>query len=157
MNRDEYVKRPTAKLDWKEDILAGRDLEPGKEGGTWLAINRKGHIGLLTNIYAGKSSPGAGTGFLVINALKENDIQHLWLPDIVYDNTDQTESTKLGDWKTSIAITREGNLTRAGVEEVDEGNGAHENRGGDLPEVREKVQRREARPAGPDRGVQGGA
>ena len=36
------------------------------------------------------------------------------------DNTDQTESTKLGDWKTSIAITREGNLTRAGEEEVDE-------------------------------------
>ena len=54
MNRDEYFKRPTAKLDWDEDILAGRDLEPGKEGGTWLAINRKGHIGLLTNIYAGK-------------------------------------------------------------------------------------------------------
>ena len=55
-----------------------------------------------------------------LNALKQNDIQQLWLPDVVYDNTDQKESTKLGDWKTSIAITREGNLTRAGVEEVDE-------------------------------------
>ena len=55
-----------------------------------------------------------------LNALKENDIQQLWLPDVVYENTDQTESTKLGDWKTSIAITREGNLTRAGEEEVNE-------------------------------------
>ena len=55
-----------------------------------------------------------------LNALKENDIQQLWLPDVVYYNTDQKESTKLGDWKTSIAITREGNLTRAGLEEVDE-------------------------------------
>ena len=55
-----------------------------------------------------------------LNALKENDIQQLWLPDVVYDNTYQKESTKLGDWKTSITITREGNLTRAGEEEVDE-------------------------------------
>ena len=55
-----------------------------------------------------------------LNALKENDIQQLWLPDVVYDNTDQKESTKLGDWKTSITITRKGNLTRAGSEEVDE-------------------------------------
>ena len=55
-----------------------------------------------------------------LNALKQNDIQQLWLPNVVYDNTDQTESTKLGDWETTIAITREGNLSRAGIEEVDE-------------------------------------
>ena len=55
-----------------------------------------------------------------INALKEDDINQLWLPNVVYDNTDQTESTKLGDWKTTITITREGNLTRAGVYELDE-------------------------------------
>ena len=75
MNRDEFFKRPTSKSDWDENILAGRDLQPGKEGGTWLAANRKGHIGLLTNIYAGNSTwnSGAGRGFLVINALKENN------------------------------------------------------------------------------------
>ena len=88
MNRDEYFKRPTAKLDWKEDILAGRDLEPGKEGGTWVAINRRGHIGLLTNIYAGRQSPGAGRGFLIINALKENNpekyLNDLNESDVVY-------------------------------------------------------------------------
>ena len=73
MNRDEFFKRPTSKSDWDENILAGRDLQPGKEGGTWLAVNRKGQIGLLTNIYSGNSSPGVGRGFLVINALKENN------------------------------------------------------------------------------------
>ena len=55
-----------------------------------------------------------------LNALEENDIQQLWLPNVVYDNTDQIESTKLGNWETTIAITKEGNLTRAGFEEVDE-------------------------------------
>ena len=85
MNRDEYFERPTSKSNWNEDILAGRDLVPGKEGGTWLAINRKGHIGLLTNIYAGISSPGAGRGFIVINALKENDTEK-YLNDLKESN-----------------------------------------------------------------------
>ena len=73
MNRDEFFKRPTSQCDWEGDILAGRDQEPGKEGGTWLGMNKDGRVSLLTNIYAGKSSPGAGRGFLVINALKEKD------------------------------------------------------------------------------------
>ena len=30
MNRDEFLKRPTQQADWKEGILAGRDMEPGK-------------------------------------------------------------------------------------------------------------------------------
>ena len=48
----------------------------------------KGHIGLLTNIYAGKSAPGAGRGFLVINALKENNpenyLKNLTESDVKY-------------------------------------------------------------------------
>ena len=73
MNRDEFFKRPTSSLSWADEILAGRDQEPGKEGGTWLGMNKKGQIGLLTNIYTGKPSPGAGRGFLVIDALKGSD------------------------------------------------------------------------------------
>jgi uncharacterized protein with NRDE domain len=72
MNRDEYFKRPTSAASWdEENILAGRDQEPGKEGGTWLGMNKKAKIGLLTNIYTGKANPGAGRGFLVIDYLKQ--------------------------------------------------------------------------------------
>ena len=34
MNRDEDMKRPTNQAEWKDGILAGRDMEPGK--GDWL-------------------------------------------------------------------------------------------------------------------------
>ena len=54
MNRDEFLKRPTSRSNWQEKILAGRDQVPGKEGGTWLGVNDKGHIGVLTNIYTGQ-------------------------------------------------------------------------------------------------------
>jgi len=60
-----------------------------------------------------------------LNALAENDVDKLWLPLIVYDNTDQKESTRLGEygngeWITRVTVTREGNFTRNGVDEVDE-------------------------------------
>lgn len=48
-NRDEYHARPTQAADWwvdAPDVLGGRDLEAG---GTWLAINRAGHFGVVTN------------------------------------------------------------------------------------------------------------
>ncbi len=48
-NRDEYHARPTATADWWADtdnMLGGRDLEAG---GTWLAINRAGALGVVTN------------------------------------------------------------------------------------------------------------
>ena len=88
MNRDEFLKRPTSKSSWQEGILAGRDQEPGKEGGTWLGMNAEGDIGLLTNIYAGKHQPGAGRGFLVVDFLKtrnvENYIDNLSKSDTAY-------------------------------------------------------------------------
>lgn len=34
MNRDEAIQRPTQEAEWKDGILAGRDMEPGK--GTML-------------------------------------------------------------------------------------------------------------------------
>ncbi len=48
-NRDEFLKRPTASLDFigqEKQILAGLDL---LGGGTWLGVNREGKIGALTN------------------------------------------------------------------------------------------------------------
>jgi len=92
MNRDEFFKRPTSKCDWTDDVLAGRDQEPGREGGTWLGINSKGCIGFLTNIYAGKHQSGAGRGFLVIDYLRggssgskaKDYLTNLSLSDTVY-------------------------------------------------------------------------
>ena len=60
-----------------------------------------------------------------LNALTKNDIQMLWLPLIVYVNTDQKKTTRLGEygngeWSTGVSIIKEGNFSRSGVEEVDE-------------------------------------
>lgn len=55
-NRDEYYARPAAiAARWHEDehVIGGRDMEPGREGGTWLAISAKKGIfkfGALLNI-----------------------------------------------------------------------------------------------------------
>lgn len=45
-NRDEFVARATAPLTWRDGILAGWDE---KDGGTWLGVNRQGHLATLTN------------------------------------------------------------------------------------------------------------
>lgn len=48
-NRDEFHDRPAAPLAWWEEqpeILGGRDLEAR---GTWLAVSRRGHFGVVTN------------------------------------------------------------------------------------------------------------
>ena len=59
-----------------------------------------------------------------LNALTEEDIETIWLPLIVYDNTDQKEVTRLGmvwEWATTVAVTREEeNPRRSGKEEIDE-------------------------------------
>ena len=57
------------------------------------------------------------------NALTMDDIKRIWLPLIVYDNTDQKEVTRLGmdwEWATRVTVTREGNFVRSGIEEVNE-------------------------------------
>lgn len=48
-NRDEFHARPTQDAHWwpdKPGILGGRDLQAG---GTWLAVNRSGRFGTVTN------------------------------------------------------------------------------------------------------------
>ena len=42
---------------------------------------------------------------------------------MIYENTDQKDSTRLGDtweWTTSVVIRREGSFVRSGLETVDE-------------------------------------
>lgn len=57
-NRDEFLARPTAPLDWwpkdHEAILGGRDL---KAGGTWLGVAKTGRIALVTNVRAPEDTP----------------------------------------------------------------------------------------------------
>ena len=55
-----------------------------------------------------------------LNTLTDEDINDLWLPLVIYDNTHQEETTRLGEWRTTVTVTREGEFTRSGMEEVDE-------------------------------------
>ena len=84
MNRDEFLKRPTAHASWRDGLLGGWDLETGREGGTWLAVDKKGRVGLLTNIYTGGFvDPNAkGRGFMVVNWLKSDMSGAKYLEDL---------------------------------------------------------------------------
>ena len=58
-----------------------------------------------------------------MNVLTSQDVESIWLPLITYANTDQEETTRLGlrnEWSTHVKVRREGNLTRGGMEVVDE-------------------------------------
>ena len=60
-----------------------------------------------------------------LNTLTKNDVEMLWLPLIVYANTDQKKTTRLGEfgngeWETGVSVIKEGQFTRSGVEHVDE-------------------------------------
>uniref|UniRef100_A0A4W5QQV4 Transport and golgi organization 2 homolog (Drosophila) n=1 Tax=Hucho hucho TaxID=62062 RepID=A0A4W5QQV4_9TELE len=74
-NRDEFYNRPTKAADFwvsNSKILSGLDLEEGKEGGSWLGINKRGKLAALTNYLEGRPNPDAqGRGFLVSNFLTD--------------------------------------------------------------------------------------
>ena len=61
-----------------------------------------------------------------LNALTQEDIEKLWLPEVIYENTDQKESTRIGElgageWKTDVIVRREEeNGVMSGLESVDE-------------------------------------
>lgn len=65
--------------------ILGRDMEPGREGGTWLGISKSGRIGSLLNVLQSRQallSAGdrKGRGFLVndlLNAPQINSIDYL--------------------------------------------------------------------------------
>ena len=52
---------------------------------------------------------------IFLNALTNEKIQMIWLPVLIYENTDQKETTRLGEnweWKTSVVVSRDGEFTR---------------------------------------------
>lgn len=64
-NRDEYYTRPALNAArWQENdcVIGGRDMEPGREGGTWLAISTKPNLfkfGALLNLTGEIKEPHA--------------------------------------------------------------------------------------------------
>ena len=60
---------------------------------------------------------------MYLNALSKEEIDILWLPLLIYTNTDQQETTRLGvawEWTTNVWVKREGNLTRSDQSVLDE-------------------------------------
>ena len=59
-----------------------------------------------------------------LNALSMEDINRLWLPLVIYTNTDQQETTRLGEnweWSTNVLVKREeGQFERSGSGVLDE-------------------------------------
>ena len=58
-----------------------------------------------------------------MNSLNQEDINKLWLPMVIYANTDQKETTRLGEnweWRTNIFVYREGGFSISSDEVVDE-------------------------------------
>ena len=58
-----------------------------------------------------------------INTVREEDINMLWLPLVIYTNTDQQETTRLGakwEWSTIIHVLRQGGHIRNSFTELDE-------------------------------------
>jgi len=86
MNRDEFINRPTQQANWRNGILAGRDMEIGKEGGTWLAMDEKGRLAILTNVYTGKPIKSSGRGFIVIDYLRGNKSANQYLSDLSHSD-----------------------------------------------------------------------
>ena len=57
------------------------------------------------------------------NLLRQDEVRMLWLPLVIYWNTDQDETTRLGmewEWKTEILVQREGNMSRNSMTDIDE-------------------------------------
>lgn len=58
-NRDEFHARPTTAVAlWPGNgVIAGRDLQ---SGGTWLGLDRRGWVAVVTNVREGLAEPHAG-------------------------------------------------------------------------------------------------
>ena len=59
-----------------------------------------------------------------MNALTQKDIGTLWLPKVIYKNTDQKQTTRLGsnwEWESKVVVRREVEKgTLGGLESIDE-------------------------------------
>jgi len=71
-NRDELWDRPTKSADfWHSDqsCISSLDMLPGREGGTWMGLNKNGKVGVLLNILGQQSPNKAGRGMMVSDYL----------------------------------------------------------------------------------------
>ncbi len=84
-NRDEFYARRTRPASWwgqAVSLLAGRDEEAG---GTWLGINRRGRVAVVTNVRApNERNPHATSrGLLVLSALQTSQLMREWVEECV--------------------------------------------------------------------------
>lgn len=93
MNRDEFYSRPTTPACWVHtgdgvSLLGGWDQQEGREGGTWLAVDRNGRLGFLTNIYTGGvlDTKATGRGFLVTDWLRSDQTAAEYLQKVSQDS-----------------------------------------------------------------------
>jgi len=82
-NRDEFYTRRTRPAAWwgqSVSILAGRDEEAG---GTWLGINRRGRVAMLTNVRAPqeRNTRAPSRGLLVLSALQSGGPLSQWVKE----------------------------------------------------------------------------
>ena len=59
-----------------------------------------------------KANPITALANSFLNALSDDNITRIWLPLVVYENTDQKDTTRLGalwEWSTHVTVSREGN------------------------------------------------
>jgi len=82
-NRDEFYTRRTRPAAWwgqAVSLLAGRDEEAG---GTWLGINRRGRVAMLTNVRSPEQCNlhAPSRGLLVLSALQSQGPVGRWIED----------------------------------------------------------------------------
>lgn len=91
-NRDEDLKRPSLPAHyWKDhpECVGGTDMEPGKEGGTWLAASLNGKAGVILNLTNEASVANIqkqGRGFLVPDFVASNDSANAYLNRLHEEN-----------------------------------------------------------------------
>jgi len=64
-------------------------MEPGKEGGTWLALSMKGKAAVILNIVnpeAITNLPKKGRGFLISNFVISNESMESYLDNLQIEN-----------------------------------------------------------------------
>ena len=55
-----------------------------------------------------------------LNILSSQEMEYIWIPYIIFQNTDNNEAVSIKDTKSNIFVTREGDFVRSGVEFTDE-------------------------------------
>ena len=55
-----------------------------------------------------------------LNELRDKDVQMLWIPYIIFQNTDDNEAVVLDGVRSTVFINRESGFQRSGIEFVDE-------------------------------------